>query len=437
MREPDHHQNYSVRLLRSIAISLVLIVVILVFTNLSAFSGLVKLLLRVMSSIFYGFLFAYLLNPLVNMVDKRLGPFLCRHWKRQTAARRLSRVVGMFFAYAVASFLIYLMVHTVVPRVGQSISEIVSSFPGYYRSAEAWVLDLLEDPEIRRVADMVLERAYTFLDDFINTDLLGTAQELIVSLTSSVYAFVREIINMVIGIVVSLYVLLSKDKFLAQSKKLLVALCEPETADRYMEHGRKINRIFNGFIIGKIIDSIIIGILCYIGVSILKMPYPELLAIIVGVTNVIPYFGPIIGAVPCALLVLLVDPLKCLYFIIFAVVLQQIDGNIIGPRILGENVGISGFWILVSITVGGGLFGFIGMLLGVPVFAAIYMLIGDAVNRALSRQGHPIRTDDYRSIRHVADLAPKAPGQPGEGDVPSAAAGDAAAKDPPAPAGKG
>jgi len=433
MHEPDHHQTYLAKLLRNIAISLALLVAVLAFTNLNAFSGLAKMLLRVMSSIFYGFLFAYLLNPLVNIVDKRLGPLLCRHWKRQTAARRVSRVAGMLFAYAVASFLIYLMVHSVAPRVGESVSSIVSTFPDYYRSAETWVLNLLEDPEIRRVADMVLERAYTFLDEFINTDLLGSAQKLIVSLTSSVYALVREIINMVIGVVVSIYVLLSKDKFLAQSKKLLVALCEPETADRYMEHGRKINRIFNGFIIGKIIDSIIIGILCYIGVSILKMPYPELLAIIVGVTNVIPYFGPILGAIPCALLVLLVDPLKCLYFVIFAILLQQLDGNIIGPRILGENVGISGFWILVSITVGGGLFGFIGMLLGVPVFAAIYMLIGDAVNRALARHGHPVRTDDYLSIRHVGDLAPKAAAQP----VPSTDNGDDAAEAPPAPGEKG
>ena len=402
----EHTDERKERHLKTIAVCLVLLVLILVLTNLSSFALLVRTLLRVASSILYGVLFAYLLNPLVRLADKLLRRPLEKLFKKK-AGRRISRVVGLLFAFSVASLGIYLLIHNIAPKVGESIQDIINKMPGYYETVEKWVFSLLEDPDIRNIADVVMEKGYDYLDSLLNENLLGRAQKVVGVVTSSVFAVFRELVSMLIGLIVSIYVLLSKDKFLAQSKKIVVALCSPETADRVMDHGRQINRIFNGFIIGKIIDSIIIGILCYIGVSALRMPYPELLAIIIGITNVIPYFGPIIGAVPCAILVVMNSPLQCLYFLIFLLILQQVDGNIIGPRILGENVGISSFWILVAISVGGGLFGFGGMLLGVPVFAVIYMIISDMVNRALKHKGQTIRTDDYYAIRTVSELHDK------------------------------
>ena len=402
----EHTDERKERHLKTIAVCLVLLVLILVLTNLSSFALLVRTLLRVASSILYGVLFAYLLNPLVRLAEKLLRRPLEKLFKKK-AGRRISRVVGLLFAFSVASLGIYLLIHNIAPKVGESIQDIINKMPGYYETVEKWVFSLLEDPDIRNIADVVMEKGYDYLDSLLNENLLGSAQKVVGVVTSSVFAVFRELVSMLIGLIVSIYVLLSKDKFLAQSKKIVVALCSPETADRVMDHGRQINRIFNGFIIGKIIDSIIIGILCYIGVSALRMPYPELLAIIIGITNVIPYFGPIIGAVPCAILVVMNSPLQCLYFLIFLLILQQVDGNIIGPRILGENVGISSFWILVAISVGGGLFGFGGMLLGVPVFAVIYMIISDMVNRALKHKGQTIRTDDYYAIRTVSELHDK------------------------------
>ena len=407
----EHTDERKGRHLQTIALCLILLVLILVLINLSSFALMLRTLLRVASSILYGILFAYLLNPLVRLADRVLRRPLEKLFK-QKAGRRISRVAGLLFAFSVASLAIYLLIHNIAPKVGESIQDIVNKLPGYYQTVEKWVFSLLEDPDIRNIADTVLEKGYDYLDSMLNENLLGSAQKVVGVVTSSVFAVFRELVSMLIGVIVSIYVLLSKDKFLAQSKKIVVALCSPETADRVMDHGRQINRIFNGFIIGKIIDSIIIGILCYIGVSALRMPYPELLAIIIGITNVIPYFGPIIGAVPCAILVVMNSPLQCLYFLIFLLILQQVDGNIIGPRILGENVGISSFWILVAISVGGGLFGFGGMLLGVPVFAVIYMIISDMVNRALKRKGKTIRTDDYYAIRTVAEL------HDGEAEVP-------------------
>jgi len=390
-----------------LSIACVCIACILFFTNLGVFSSAVSAFLHIAASLIYGFVFAFLLNPFVKFIDKLLVPALLRHGRRERGARRFSRVVGILFAFAIAFALVYGFIAMVVPQIVASVTGIVNNMPMYYKSVENWVLNILEDnPDIKSYADNVMQKGYDYLENWVNNNLLADVQKLVVTVTTSVFSVVREIVCMVIGIIVSVYVLLSKDKFLAQTKKIIAAVWKPARADHIMDLGRRCNRIFNGFIIGKLLDSLIIGILCYIGNLILRLPYAVLVATIVGVTNVIPYFGPIIGAVPSALLILLVDPLKAFYFIIFVFVLQQFDGNVLGPRILSDNVGISGFWVLVSITIGSGLFGFWGMILGVPVFAVIYMLVSDAVSRGVRKKGFSDRTGDYFGIRTVEELPP-------------------------------
>ena len=209
--------------------------------------------------------------------------------------------------------------------------------------------------------------------------------------------------NVLIGVIISVYLLVSKEKFLRQSKKVIYALCKPKKANLILHIGRKANEIFNGFIIGKIIDSAIIGVLCFIGVSIFKMPYALLVSVIVGVTNVIPVFGPYIGAVPCAILILLVDPMKGLGFIIFIILLQQLDGNVIGPKILGESTGLSPFWVVFSILLAGGLFGIVGMIVGVPTFALIYYIIKLFIQQKLEAKNLPTDTNEYTDVSHVND----------------------------------
>lgn len=393
--------------LTTLSVAGVCIACILFFTNLGVFSNAISAFLRISASLIYGFVFAFLLNPFVKFIDRLLLPALLRHGRHERGARRFSRVVGILFAFAIAFMLIYGFVALAVPQIADSITGIANNMPMYYKSAENWVLNILEDnPSIKTYADNAMQNGYNYLENWVNNNLLADVQKLVVTVTNSVYQVVREVACMVIGIIVSVYVLLSKDKFLAQTKKIIAAIWKPERADHIMEIGRRCNRIFNGFIIGKLLDSLIIGILCYIGNLILRLPYAVLVATIVGVTNVIPYFGPIIGAVPSALLILLVDPLKSFYFIIFVFVLQQFDGNVLGPKILSGNVGISGFWVLVSITIGSGLFGFWGMILGVPVFAVIYMLVSDAVTRGVRKKGLSVRTADYFGIRSVGELPP-------------------------------
>ena len=223
------------------------------------------------------------------------------------------------------------------------------------------------------------------------------------NLTSGVINIVNEVMNVLIGIIVSVYVLFSKEKFNAQAKKAVYALMTPPHANLTLHIVTKSNQIFGGFMIGKVIDSMIIGVLCYIGTAILKMPYALLVSVIVGVTNVIPFFGPYIGAIPCIILIGLADPLKGLYFAIFILLLQQLDGNVIGPKILGDSTGLSAFWVIFSILLGGGIFGFIGMVMGVPTFAVIYYIVEMLINYKLEKRNLPTRTQCYDNKSYVTD----------------------------------
>ena len=214
-----------------------------------------------------------------------------------------------------------------------SYTHLVNSAPEYYQSLEKWAVNVLEDnPEIRTYVERALDTIQSYVENWVKTSFLSDVQKILATLTTSVMAVVKSITNFIIGLVASIYILWSKDTFQAQAKKMVVAAFKPSAANHLLDLGRNINRIFSGFIIGKIIDSAIIGVLCYICMSLMKMPYTALIATIVGVTNVIPVFGPFIGAVPSALIILLVEPLQAFYFIIFIIVLQQVDGNVMAPR---------------------------------------------------------------------------------------------------------
>ena len=333
----------------------------------------------------------------------------------------LSRAISIVFALIFAALVIYAFFSILLPQLGESIQGIIDSAPKYFLSIEQWATNLLADnPEVQYYADMAIGKIQEYLNEWVSTSLPTDIQNVLTTVFTSAFSVVKSLANIVIGIFASIYILASKDKFQAQSKKIVVALFKPARADHILHVGREINRVFNGFVIGKIIDSAIIGVLCYLGMLILKLPYPALVATVVGVTNVIPFFGPIIGAVPSALLILLVNPLQAFYFVIFVIVLQQVDGNVIGPRILGNSVGISGFWVLISITVATSLFGFAGMILGVPVFAVIYMLISDAVNSALRRKGRSTVTNDYYAIRAVEDLPEESAESEPQAEAPAA-----------------
>ena len=246
-----------------------------------------------------------------------------------------------------------------------------------------------------------MNEASASLQKWMRTDLLDKVNEVMTHLTVGLYTLIMEMFHAVIGVIVSVYILFGKETFINQSKKAAYAIFPAERANLLIHIAVKTNEIFGGFIIGKMIDSIIIGILCFIGTSILKMPYAMLVSVIVGVTNVIPFFGPYIGAIPSAVLIALADPMKGIYFLIFILLLQQFDGNFLGPKILGNSTGLTGFWVIFAITVFGGLFGILGMIVGVPIFAVIYAAIKAVVNTFLRKKDLPVETEQYSYLKNI------------------------------------
>lgn len=311
-------------------------------------------------------------------------------------------------------FLLYLLLAMALPQVYLSIVGLVNAFPDYINSVQEWLQKFLADnPDIQNTVMSVYVSAAASLEDWLNADILPNLesvtttvqwlrQSVLPNLTgvmSSVSALVVSLAlllkDLLIALIVTFYLLIRKDVFAAQSKKIVYSMLPTHVGDLVVEETRSAYRIMSGFINGKLLDSLIIGVIALVCCNLLKFPYPALLATIIGVTNVIPFFGPFIGAIPCGLLVFLDSPIKCVYFAIFILVLQQFDGNILGPKILGDSTGLASFWVLFSILLFGGLFGFAGMVLGVPVFAMIYSVLRRLVHYGLRRRGLPEDTKFY------------------------------------------
>ena len=289
-----------------------------------------------------------------------------------------------------------------LPELYKSNWNMVSTVPSQLNTAVNQITKMMsKDTTTGQLFTNVLMQATDFIQNWMKTDLLEQVNVVMSNLTVGVINVVKELFNGIIGIIISVYVLWGKEVFSQQAKKIIYAIFKPNSANMILHLTIKSNEIFGGFIIGKIIDSIIIGILCFIGLSILKMPYTLLVSVIVGVTNVIPFFGPYIGAIPSAILITLSDPIKGLYFLIFILILQQIDGNIIGPKIIGNSTGLSAFWVVFSILLGGGLFGIPGMILGVPTFAVLSYIVTMLINHNLEKKNLPIEASCYDELSYV------------------------------------
>ena len=376
-----------------------------IFNNIPGFFAICKKILKISSPVLYGMVFAYVLNPIMVFSEKYVQSLLRKTKCGERTVRSASRGISVLIALVIGVLVVYGFFALLLPNLVDSITTIVSNMPGYYKTVQSWIQGLNESyPQYADVINSTYDQIYDSILAWFENNILANIDSLVVSVTTQVYGVVKTLLNLLVGIVAAVYLLLSKEKFIAQSKKLLVSLIKRNRADQILEACSRTNHMFSSFITGKILDSLIIGFLCYIGMRILKLPYPELVSTIVGVTNVIPFFGPFIGAIPSVLLILLVDPMQALYFAIFVFALQQLDGNLIGPYILGDAVGLPSFWILVSITIAGGLFGFLGMLLGVPVFAVIYMFTRESVERRLNAKGAPINTSYYYHMSRTDDL---------------------------------
>lgn len=365
---------------------------------------LIRKIAGILQPVFIGFTIAYLLNPLVKGTEKHIIPLLAKKIKSEEKVKKIARTIGIIIALVLALTVIVLLLNMVLPELYRSIRDLILSLPQQISDAIKY-LEKLKSKEsvVSGTAASIIENSADNFQRWLQTDLLRQINQMMASLTTGVINAVSTVFNVIVGIIISVYILGSKERLIGQCKKFVYALMTPENANQVLHITRKSNEIFGGFVIGKIIDSAIIGLLCFIGLTILDMPYTLLVSVIVGVTNVIPFFGPYIGAVPSTVLILLQEPIKGVYFLIFILILQQFDGNILGPKILGNSTGLSAFGVVVSILLGGGLFGFAGMIMGVPTFAVIYYIVNMFLKKRLSKKHLPTESKEYESVKYIAN----------------------------------
>ncbi len=352
-----------------------------------------------------GLVMAYLLTPILNFLEDKILIPLCNKCGIKETAKRNSviRGIGILVTAFLFVSLIYLLVAMLLSQIIPSIQNIITNFESYTNNFIKWLDKLLEDnPEVGEYVVRNVNKYSDELEKWMND--FTKISPLIRTVSLSVINVLGVLWDSIIGFIISIYVLASKEKFAGQAKKIVYAVFERDMANIVIRNFRFTHRTFIGFISGKILDSIIIGILCFIGTSILHTPYAALVSVIIGVTNVIPFFGPYLGAIPCGILVFIVDPihpLNCVYFLLFILILQQFDGNVLGPKILGSSTGLTGFWVISSITLFGGLFGVLGMIIGVPIFAVIYAAIRSLVNSALQKKKLPYETKQYEKLDYI------------------------------------
>ena len=363
------------------AISLSILFFFLIY-RFQGFGDAISKLTGILMPFIYGAVIAYLLKPVCNCVENFLRRLLPE--KMGTAANMLAVTISLLFGILV----VYALIMMIVPQLITSVTTLYYTARNNLNDFVDWASHQEIIASNQKLLDFI-ETSYDnlqdTLDNLVRTKLVPSMQSLLSGAALGVMSFVTFLKNIVIGLIVSVYLLASRKKFGQQGKLILYSLVKPRWADLIMEEIRYADRMFGGFINGKILDSAIIGVLCYIACLIFKFPSALLVSVIIGVTNVIPFFGPFIGAIPATLLILIQNPIKALWFVLFVLVLQQVDGNIIGPKILGNTTGLSSFWVLFAILLFGGLWGFVGMIIGVPLFAVIYDVIKKLVFHGLNR----------------------------------------------------
>lgn len=404
MKNPFHSQYFR------IAISAWLVIVMSIFcfftvykfNTIKAILGQIAMILRPFT---FGFVVAYLLLPIFNGLVRRTAPGFSRVFHNPKKAQGLNKLFCSLLSVIFFLLIVTALLSMVLPQLAESIIGLMEKLPEYLSRTEAWLTGHLfaNNPVLEDNLQQLYASASASLMDWANTQLVPQLLEVmkgnfVGSFVSNTISFLK---TLLVGFISAIYMLNSKDTFSAQGKKLIYSMFQTDTANAILENIRFVHKVFGGFITGKLIDSLIIGLITFVAMTILQMPYVMLISVIIGVTNIIPFFGPFIGAIPSTILILLVSPLQGIYFVIFILILQQFDGNILGPKILGDSTGLASFWVMFAILLFGGLFGFVGMVIGVPLFAIIYSAVSALVNRALKNKGLSTDTVQYAAVDHI------------------------------------
>lgn len=362
---------FNKRTLSNILVVLVGVAFYLLLSNFSAVFERVSWVLSVFAPFFNGIAIAYLVNMPMRFFERTIFKKL-----------RFRRVLAVLLAYLLAVLLLALLLGLVVPQIVQSVLSVVRNLPAYLQNLgdlAAWLTETFG------IAPKTLDFFVISYTDLMTT-IAAWARSFLPNLLNITFSIGSGVVGALTAFMASIYMLASKEKLLRQCKRVLYAVFPVKPAQNFINVCKLSNSMFSGFISGKIIDSAIIGAICYVFMLVTQMPFAVLISIIVAITNIIPFFGPFIGAIPSAMLLLLVDPVRALWFIVFIILLQQFDGNILGPKILGNSTGLPALWVLIAIVAGGGLFGFAGMVLGVPTVAVLYTLGSNFVESRLKRK---------------------------------------------------
>ncbi|CUO21008.1 MULTISPECIES: AI-2E family transporter [Clostridium] len=384
----EWNKRYTTIAIYSFVVIACSILLYMIMSNIDEFSSKVDGMIVTLRPFIIGGAIAYLLNFMLKFYENLLSK-----WdKFNKQSKKVKRSVGLILTYLSAMIMVYLFLQFVLPQLVDSILGLANSIPQYVKDLSNFTNDLLSKVDLEPQFIELLMKQW---NDLINaiiafiTNMVPVIGNMLLGLSSSLF-------SIFIGVIVSIYMLIDKEKLLALSRKIIFAFSPNERAKFILRIARISNDTFGKFLVGKIIDSLIIGVLTFCILSICKMPYTLLISVIIGITNIIPFFGPFFGAIPSVIIVLFVSPTKALWLILIVFIIQQIDGNIIGPKILGDSIGISAFWILFSLLIFSKLLGFVGMIVGVPIFAVVYSLIKETVELRLKSKGLPTSTDEYK-----------------------------------------
>lgn len=397
--EKPRYFQLAMAVFSAISLSVIFFFVIYRFADIRASLSDIS---KILDPFIYGSVIAYLLRPMCNWYEDQFT----KHFP--VKLRRLAPGMAVMLSMVSGVLIVYALIIMIGPQLIQSITNIWNSLPDRVNAFIAWASETFgENEQLLALLNAGYEKVYLGVDAWVKNTLTPRITDIVSGVGHSVVTVFKTLLNILIGFIVAIYLLSSRKKFKKQGIMLIRSTFKPRWADMILNELAFVDRVFGGFIDGKIVDSAIIGVLCYIGCLVFRFPNALLISAIVGITNVIPFFGPFIGAVPATILILLENPIKGLWFIVFVFALQQLDGNVIGPKILGDRTGLSSFWVLFAITLFGGLWGLVGMIVGVPIVAVAYDLVRKLIRRGLIRNNGMEYWDEYHSVYAAEEVIPR------------------------------
>ena len=394
--------------LTAVAVIVIALVISLIFSKLGPIATAISTIISTVSSVLYGVVMAFLMAPVYDRIGIWVGEILSSLFPKWKKSDKYAKMIATLACLVILILVVFALIMMIIPELVNSITNVISYAPSGTQNLEAWLKDILnKNPNLEKLIIGNYLDISARLSDIATTTVLPNVNTYIKNLSSGVINALGVVVNIIIGLMVMMYLLNMKTTLASQAKKIVYAVAGVKIGNEVVTEARYIKNMFEKFIVGKIIDSIIIGIINYVFMAIIHMPYALLISVVVGVTNVIPFFGPFIGAIPSIILLLLISPFTALQFAVWILVLQQVDGNIIGPKILGQTTGLPSFWVLFSILLFGGLFGIVGMIIAVPTWAIIYRTISRLSEHFLKKKGLEPDSKHYMDLDHIDEETKK------------------------------